>query len=149
MYPFTDLKVLLQLRNSSHDGVYMTYAQVIEYYNQQNFPQPEILKTKESIQMLPFSIFFRKHSCITNTFNRQIEAGTSSGLISFWADRLTKSHFKFNGKIKPKTLKFNQIKGILMICMCLYGFSIIIFFVELLSARHKRIKRFVDFFTYK
>lgn len=57
-----DEKYVDNLRNAKIRGVYHTTKYAVKYYNLQHLQEPTILRTKEDLQLLPFSILTRKHS---------------------------------------------------------------------------------------
>lgn len=139
---------LRNLTTNQFNGVFMSFTQTIDYFNRLHFPEMHILKTKQDIQMMPFAVYFRKHSCLKITFNSQIEAYVSGGLINFWASKFqTKFHSKTNG-IEPSPLSLYQVKGVVKVCIGLFVISILVFILELMSTCHESIKNLLDFLTY-
>lgn len=137
-----------RLQNSSFDGVYLASGQSIDYFNLKNFPRTKIFKTKERIKMLPYSIYFRKHSCLVREVNNQIDKYTSNGLISNWYRRFTKTYNYRNDPTTPKKLAYDQISGIVTICVFMYAISCIVFVLELMTRNHERLKNIFDFLTW-
>lgn len=126
----------------------MAISQVIDYFNMGNFPHVNILKTKQYVQLMPFCMFYRKHSCLLRPFNEQINLYSSSGLIDSWARGFKKPHYFKNSPMEPKALSFNQINGLIAVCILFIAFSIIVFILELMSTSHEVIKSMLDFFAF-
>lgn len=147
-----NIAALNNLTDEQFDGVYMTISQVVDYFNFKHFPKFKILKTKEYIKQLPFCIYYRKHSCLLEAFDRQIRAYTSGGLINYWADSFLKLHHLQNNndgsEMEAKALKLNQFSGIVTICGCLIIVSVILFIFEFLSESNALVKTILDFLTY-
>lgn len=137
------------LTDENFGGAYMSISQVVDYFNLKNFPHINILKTKQYVQLMPFCIYYRKHSCLVRPFNEQISLLTSSGMIVSWA-RLYKTPNYKHSQIQPKTqsLTFNQISGLITVCGLLIVISVIVFGLELMSTSHETIKIVLDFVTF-
>lgn len=126
----------------------MTTSQAVDYFNLLKFPKFQILKTKQSVQAMPYCMYFRKHSCLEDPFNQQMNLYSSSGLIVQWAKNFKKPPFK-RDRTDPKALSLNQIGGVLVICIFMAAASVIVFSFELMSNCHGTIKTIMDFFTFK
>lgn len=137
-----------KLQNDEFRGVYLTSKNVINYHNSQHFRQQKILKTKDYMQMLPIQLLVRKHSCLKRSFDHQILAFQSSGLIGHWLKSFTETIVDIEDK-EPKNLKIDQIIGIIEVCAALYALSFLIFMMELLTLKYKKIKKIVDLITFK
>lgn len=130
------------------DCAFMTISSVVDYFNLLNFPQIQILKTKQSVQAMPVCMYFRKHSCLEKPFNHEINKFSSGGLIQQWA-RTFKNRLLKIDKTEPKALSINQIAGVMTICYCLMATSVMVFIFELMSNCHESIKLLMDFLTFK
>lgn len=146
-----DISSLDKYKDGSFDGIMMIGEEVVDYYNLKNFPNFKVLKTKEHINQVSYSIYFYKHSCLTREFNRQIHLYTSNGFVEVWTRGFTKTYrmnYKADGSAR-KAISFNQINGLIIVCAFMYLISFIIFAFELMSSKHDSIKRIMDFFTFK
>lgn len=141
---------LHNLTDEHFNGAYMSISQVVDYFNFYHFPKINILKTKEHFQQLPFCIYFRKHSTLIASFNKQIAAYTSSGLINFWASAYITVVPNKNADIEmqAKKLSLNQINGVIIVSGCLILLSTIVFIFEVISMKYDRVKQYLDFFTF-
>lgn len=137
---------LQNLTVDDFDGAYQATSQAIDYFNLWNFPKPNILKTKQNIHMMPFCVYFKKHSCLVRPFNHQINLYNSNGLILSWVRQFKKTRLIKNNQMDPKTLAVNQISGIMTVCGILNAFSIIMFIFELISTSHASVKKLFSFF---
>lgn len=135
------------LRNEEFRGVYLSSRNAISYQNLQHSRQPKILKTRKHMQMLPMSLLLRKHSCLKRSFDHQVSAFQSSGLIEHWEEIFPESCRDIEDK-KPKKLKVGQIVGVIEVCAVLYLISLIVFFLELMTLKHGKIKKIIDFFAF-
>lgn len=124
---------------------------MVDYFNLRNFPNVKVLKTEQVINQLSYCIYFQKHSCLTKEFNRQIDMITSCGFIQIWSRKFSQGYRKRYRKdhIAPHALGYDQISGLIIVCVFMYLISCIIFVFELMSLKHDSIKRLMDFFTFK
>lgn len=136
---------LLDLVDENFEGAYLAGAQVIDYVNLMNFPNVNLLKTKDYLLLTPVCIYFRKHSCLLKPLNNQISLYINSGLIKSWTNQYKLPTYKESELSLPKALRFNQISGIVNVCFYLSIASIIVFFLEVLSKRYRKIKAVLDF----
>lgn len=141
--------VIQQLHNGTAEGVYLTSKHIIDYINLLNSDELRILYTKDVIQLLPFSVYFQKDSCILETFNRQISALTESGLIESWIERFTKQKVRLSENAAPMQMKLDQLIGIFYITACLLILSLLLFLLELFSNYNASIKSFLDFCSFQ
>lgn len=143
------LDVFRNLTSDNFNGAYLAISQIVDYFNFINFPNVNILKSKRELQMTPFCMFFRKHSCLLQTFDDQILRLTSSGLMQSWSRQYQIPQFHRENQMEPaKTLKFNQISGVITVCIWLTVASIVVFVLEILSKSHAWIKTILDFLTF-
>lgn len=124
----------------------MVISQIIDYFNVLNFPKVQILKTKQYVQLMPFTMYFQKHSCFLKSFNDQINLFASSGLITAWRRNYEKSGYKSEPML-PKGLSIDQIAGVITVCICLIAASILVFIFELISTCHEAMELVMDFLT--
>lgn len=123
----------------------MAVSNMIDYFNFINFPQLNVLKTKQELQYLPFCVYYRKHSFLLEPFNEQILQFSSSGLMEFWAKKYLIPHFNIDVQMKPKSLAFNQISGLITVYIWLISASIIAFIFELISTNYSWVRGILDF----
>lgn len=143
-----DMNALRNLTNDNANIAIMSTSQIVDYFNFLHFPNIQILKTKQYIQALPFCMYLRKHSFLEKPFNQQLNSFSSSGLIFQWAKNFKKQSFK-SDRIEPRALSFDQIAGVLLVCIFMTVTSLIVFICELMSSYHATIKTVMDFFTFK
>lgn len=136
------------LRDEKYRGVYETAKSYISYINWVRFREPTILMTKDTIQLAPIVIIIQKPSCLKKPFDQQILAFQSSGLIQDFEKYFTKNIKDIEDK-EPKKLNIDQFIGLIEICAVLYALSFLIFLMELLALKHEKMKKFIDFFTFK
>lgn len=126
----------------------MTSAQAIDYFNLVNFPNVNILRSKQYIQMTPVCIHYQKHSCLSKPFDRQISLYKAYGFIEYWIRKYKHSAVRETVSTEPKTLSFDQISGVLIVCSFLLLVSMILFILELISVYCKGIEMVLDFLTF-
>lgn len=134
----------------------MSTTAAISHYNLQNYRKGIILMAKDRMLLLPYGIYFRKHSCLVQAINREINKYTSSGLISAWTADLTHEklikEYIHNEQLQlqaPQKLSMKQIQGVFIICMVMYLISGGILVIELLADKCKFIRVVVEFCTFK
>lgn len=145
-----NISELQKVNDDSFNGVFMVIRDSIEYYNLQNIRSGTrtVQYAKERIYSMPYSVFARKGSCLMHEVNREINGYTDSGLISKWSTTFTRDYFSHKEKIIPKKFTMNQVSGIMLICICFYAISAFVLMLEMLSAKYRAIKIFIDFMTY-
>lgn len=151
VYDASDINFLRNLTDDEFNGAYMTIKQIVDYYNVENFPKINILRTKDYVQLMPLCIYYRKHSCLVRPFNAQINAYVSSGLVDMWAGKFEKPYFLKLGdrRSEPKPLSIDQITGPIAVCTICIAISVIVFILELLSTGDiTAIKILLDFLTF-
>lgn len=128
----------------------MIISQVVDYFNLKNFPNANILKTKDIVQSMPFCIYYRKNSCLTRPINQQLIQFQSGGLIQSWSKKFQKPpYLKDKSHMEPTALSFDQISGLVTVCIVATVISIMVFILELMSTSHESIKILLDFLTFK
>lgn len=127
----------------------MMISQAVDYFNQKNFPNIHILKTKQYVQLMPFCFYFRKYSCLLNPFDEQLKLYSSNGLIEAWERLFKKSSVLKVSPNGPTPLSLDQITGVIIVGISLIAASLIVFIFELMSTSHEAIKTILDFLTYK
>lgn len=150
VYYGRDLEFLWNVTDDNFGGAYMVISTIVDYFNLINFPRVKILKTKDSVQSMPLCIYYRKHSCLVRPFNEQIFAYQTGGLDLKWAMEYQKPQYlKYKRHMESKALSFDQINGLIIVCIFCYVISIIVFILELMSTSHGSIKILLDFLTFK
>lgn len=138
---------LVKLSNNDWNGVIFTNDVIINYFNYISKSTYRIDYTRDVVRPNAPVFFFNKHSMLTWMFNRKIEICQESGLVLHWTAQYTHSRMKNNQK-QPKKLGIESILAALEISAVLYLIAFIIFIMEILSHEYRRIKQFLDYFTY-
>lgn len=139
------------LLDSEFEGAFLGTEASVSYYNKMN-PRKAVALTNQ-MYLVPFSMFFKKHSCLTAEVNSQINAYTSSGLLQNWINRfMDKKYFNYlqsNQRDREHTqLNLDQLWGAVQLCLGSFCMCICIFAMEIASIRYRWIKHVMDFFTY-
>lgn len=116
------------------------------HYNSKN-PSSRLAGTKDQLYMLPLIFLFRKTSPLATEFNRQLQLLQERGLVDFWFRNITGS-LKSSETRDPTKLEMTSILAAFQICGAMYIVSIIVFILELLSKKSKRVKKIIDYLTY-
>lgn len=146
VYNSADVESFYNLTSENFNGAYLANSLRVDYFNAVNDEKVNILKTKQYIQVLPFCIYFRKYSCLIESFNDQITAFISGGLFNFWATQfvLTSTNRKKDEK-GPQPISVDQIAGVILVGGYLIAVSVIIFVLELMSRKYATVKKGLDF----
>lgn len=85
---------------------------------------------------------------LTQVFNQQLQFLQEGGLIDFWVknridDRKSKSKYR-----EPSKLQMENIMAAFEICAIMYFISFIVFILEMISVRYRRIQLVLDYLTY-
>lgn len=138
------------LQDNTFEGAFLSTEAGVAYYNKMN--KNKTILTSEQLFLVPFSIFFKKHSCLIQSVNEQINDYTSSGLMHNWVSHFIDSRFLSKKTeqqdASPNKLAVNQLTGAFQLCIFVYFLSILIFFLEILAIRIKCVRFMLDFFTY-
>lgn len=103
--------------------------------------------TKDRLFMYSPTFLFRKLSPLVMEFNKQIQSLQETGLIDYWIRNYTDTR-KSHVNRKPNKLKLTSILAAFQLCGAMYVVSIIVFILEIVSAKFKRIKSILDYITY-
>lgn len=144
------MKDLYLIKNESSRVAMQTTAETLSSFNKLHYREEPILKTKQRLFFMSYTIYFQKNSCLVEAFNLQIEKLLSNGLISTWVsgfiDTETASYSSQNGGV-TKPLNIRQLGGIFIISIILYFVSFLAFILEILSIRINRIRKVIEYFT--
>lgn len=103
--------------------------------------------TKDRLFMYSPIFLFRKLSPLVMEFNKQLQSLQETGLIDYWIRNYTDTR-KPHVNRKPNKLKLTSISAAFQLCGAMYGVSIIVFILEMVSMKSKRLKRIIDYITY-
>lgn len=134
--------------DDKYRGVHEVTKGVIRYYNLLHFQEQPILITKDDIKLAPISVVIREPSCLKMPINHQIFAFRSSGLVQHWEKKYIKTIKEIEDN-EPKKLNIDQFIGLIKICAVLHALSFLIFITELLTLKYRKMKKIIDFFTFK
>ncbi|XP_055298675.1 uncharacterized protein LOC129566616, partial [Sitodiplosis mosellana] len=117
-------------------------------FNLKNSPHRRVEFTKDRIYMYSPVFFFRKKSMLTRVINRQLQLLQEAGLINVWVGNRIDDR-KTNSKCRePSKLRMEHIIAAFQICAIMYFVSFIIFILEIISVRCRRIQVVLDYMTY-
>lgn len=138
------------LQDSAFDGSAVLTTDVgISYYNMKHFKTTGVVSsTKDRIFLLPFCIFFRKHSCLNEPITKLINKYTNSGLLEHWTSQYFQTRFV---RVKaedfedhqPKRLNIKQLLGGFIIGSILLAVAFLVFILEVVS---KKLKFLINIF---
>lgn len=135
------------LLDSSFHGAVLTTDVGISYYNMKHFKTTGVVSsTKDRMFLLPFCIFFRKHSCLNEPITRLINQYTNSGLLDQWTNQYFQTRFvkvkaeEFEDQ-QPKRLNIRQLLGGFIISSVLLVVALVVFLFEIMSAKCAVLKK--------
>lgn len=134
-----DMGKLPAFRSELTNAVYVTSDISMAYFNKLSRGRQNDLVplSKEKLWTAYLTIFLHKQSCLTASFNPAIEKFTEHGFFTKW----TKDYTVANGMRNidaPQILMLHQIQGIFHLCAGLYILAIIVFLVEIISVKWRR-----------
>lgn len=124
-------------------STFVTTSDVIGYHNHRFHKTGTVRPSRERLFLLPLSIFMQKHSCLEPIINHQIELFSMNGLIEKWCNMYRERLIiaRKRPREPPKRLKFVEISGAYQLCAFLYGLSMMLFTVEVISARVRYLRK--------
>ncbi|XP_055300291.1 uncharacterized protein LOC129567447 [Sitodiplosis mosellana] len=146
-HDYDAITALRKLSNGDWKGLVFTNDVTINYFNLKNKFKRRVSNTRDIVRPITPVFYFNKNSILTEMFNRKIENCRESGLISHWTAPYKHKRKRDKHK-KPTTLDVPHILAIIQISAFLYLIAFIIFVVEMISYKHERMRRCLEFFTY-
>lgn len=147
-YDYDTITSLSKLWTGEWKGVMYTNDVTINYFNFLNkLRRFHLSHTRDIVRPITPIFFFNKNSILTEMFNRKIEKCRESGLIYHWIAQYKQKH-KTDKNREPRTLGIQNILAIVQISMFLYFIAFIIFILEIISYKHARIRKLLDFLTF-
>lgn len=112
-----------------------------------------VSSTKDRMFLLPFCIFFRKHSCLNAPITTLINRYTSSGLLDHWTSKYFQERFvkvKTNqvDSQQPQRLNMKQLIGGFIISSLLLVVAVLVFLVELMSKKIVFLRKIFTMLSY-
>lgn len=136
-----------KLSHGEWNGVVFTNDLTVNYFNHLDKSWPKIDYTRDVVRANNPVFFFQKHSILTEMFDRKIELCQESGLVFHWVAQF-KHNWKKHKQKQPKKLGISGIMAMLEISAVLYLIAFLVFILEILSQKHQRIRRLLDFLTH-
>ena len=131
-------------------GAFLSNEPAISYFNINNFRSGRMILPSEVIFLVPFSMYFRKHSCLVASANRQINDYTSSGLLLNWVHKYVDEKFLSIKKmglkkiVEHRPLELDQLRGSLMLIF-LVDRACLLFIMEIMSPQYMLLKNILNF----
>lgn len=130
--------------------MFLSTEAVISYFNRYH-KNETVRASRERLFLLPLCILFKKHSCLTENVNDQINIYKSSGLLQNWINKYLQARYLI---LKPdyhrmgnQPLDMAQLFGIFMLGFILLTLSCVVFFFEILSKHFKLVQSVLEFLT--
>lgn len=141
------------LKDSRYSEAAVLTADVsLSYYNMKHFKTTGVVSsTKDRLFLLPFCIYFRKHSCLANPISDLINIYTSSGLLEYWISLYHQKRFviikaeDLEGDQSPQRLNLKQLLGGFIISSILLVAAFIVFLFEVMSKKCQFLNNFLKF----
>lgn len=146
-HDYDAITALRKLSDNNWNGLIFTNDVTINYFNLINKFKRRVSYTRDIVRPITPIFYFNKNSILTEIFDRKIEKCKESGLIFHWTAPY-KQKRKIDEHKEPKVLSVRNILGIVKITVFLYLIAIVIFVMEIISHKHERIRKTLDFLTY-
>lgn len=137
-----------KFHNNSNKAVLIESLFVLNYFNLVNYPNGQLSFPKERLFIASYSMFFRKKSILKNLFNQEILEIAESGLKNYWISKYTDERKVQMNQRTSSQLHIENIIGVVQIGAIMYVICLIVFILEVISVRHPRVKRLLDYLTY-
>lgn len=138
---------MLELNDNTFEGAFLNTEAGVAFFNKMHTNITVSMTT--NFYRAPFSMLFRKHSCLTSEVNRLVHIFTESGLLQHWVEAFVdRRYFKPIPPTYHRHMHLNQLLGIVQICLGLFGLAGGIFVLEMLSRRYHHLRLVMDYFTY-
>ncbi|XP_050074939.1 uncharacterized protein LOC126562466 [Anopheles maculipalpis] len=118
----------------------------VAYYNAKHARQADrgrLLIARETMALYTVTIFYPKRSMLTASFDEHVERIDSSGLLKYWSARYGDYHFfgtqQSALRTEPSPINVAQLAGALQLLLGMLLAAILLFFAELVWARHTRV----------
>lgn len=138
---------LRALYDDRFNGVVFSTDLSQKSFNLENAPK-HLGFTKNRLFMYSPVFLFPKKSVFINVFNEQMQILRETGMIEFWTKKFIDDRKSKLRHREPSKLQLDHILAAFQICGVLYLFSFILFILEIMSTKCRRIKSILDFFTY-
>lgn len=148
------------IQSPTNRDVYITTDVYAGYYNMKHRRNRSVVITHERLFAVQYSIFFRKHSCLTETINEQVQKYYAHGLLSNWVSLYFNMRLARMGNDKKaaaaaatsnsggsggrKALRVEQVMGAFQIGAYMMGFSGMVLALEVMSARCDMLRRLFE-----
>lgn len=101
----------------------------------------------QNVFRFPIGFLVKKASYLRPEFDYQINKHLSNGLIKHWIGDYEKVFVHIDSK-EPSKLTVQELSGAFQMCLIFYGFSIFVFFIEVLSVKIDCVKTILNWLTY-
>lgn len=118
-----------------------------KYFNQKNFQRRRLGFTKDRLIMFTNVFYYQRWSVLKDLFDHSVKRLHQNGLVKIWAGKY------YGRKLKPiqkkaTSLEIENLFAVLQICAIMYLISFMVFIIEVISRRHRRLRYILDYFTY-
>lgn len=127
---------------------YLTTELTASYYNMRH-KRRTVMISRERLFVVPFSIYLRKHSCLTPPINEQLNRYMVSGLLKNWlSNYYDESVMRITVDPGMQTdfqpLHLSQVAGAFQICGYMLVVSVTVLGLELLALRCRQLRLVFD-----
>lgn len=143
------MSIIKTLYDENIEGVVLCNDLQQKVFNLRNAPHFRVGFTKNQLFKFSPVFIFRKKSMFRRMFNDKITMLQESGHIEFWTKNYTDNRAPKTKVNQPaKQLRMGNIAAVFQICGAIYLVSFVVFIMEIMSKRCKRLKQFIDYLTY-
>lgn len=124
---------LTQVDNASFRGVFEASDVAMYYFNSQKRTDEPLIASKQTIFLMPISLFFTENSYFKRVFNEKLQLLASNGILDYWINKYKKGLYeKFAVDKEPRVLEFDELAGIFYICIGLYSIAFFVLVFEII-----------------
>ena len=127
----------------------LTSALLMDYLIQFNYDHrenPPLSPVDEAIFAYQLVMYFPKYSILQESFDRKLKMYSSAGIISYLAKKYNSMRTQnLNAEAEDVgVITFENLRGLYHIYLALCGISIVVFALEMLTKKSKKIKMIMD-----
>ncbi|XP_055295215.1 uncharacterized protein LOC129564986 [Sitodiplosis mosellana] len=134
--------------NDEINGVVLVADLACKYFNLLNSPRKRLTFTKDSLFIYTPVVYFHKQSIMHNIFNEEILEIREAGLINFWTKKYVDNRRPNSNQGTRTKLQIDHVVAVLHICSTMYAISFVVFIMEVISVKCRRIKYVLDYLTF-
>lgn len=152
-HPNNTLEYVELTSRPTYRDVYLSTDLLASYYNLHH-KNNSVLISRERLFVVPFSIYFVKHSCLAATVDEQVHRFIGHGLLKRWLSNYYDSDMLRLGaqgndvgknvRQQHRPLQLKEVTGMFQICSYMLLLSGVVLGLEMLSTQWQRLRRVIE-----